>query len=260
MCRLFAMLSPDAQAPYRALVSAPNALVRQAQRCSDGCGLSLTVAGQTGERFVHWKAVESAAASARFRELARHRTRLLVGHLRYGTVGARDCAHTHPFVQPHLVLAFQGVLGKAWRRQMRGELAEHGDNGAVTLSPVQGQTSGELLTAWLSCWIQQGELADPSRVIRTQLARLVAAPAGITGLSLVAAQADRRGLRLYAFRCGPDAQAGPLACRQGRALVLASRPTDRAAGWSALPNGVLLSGTVAPWAETLTVHLAPLSA
>ena len=202
MCRLFGLIADRPVTVVRSMLQASRSLTQQSARSHDGWGIGYYMAGVA---VLHKEPVQ-ASLSPQFADIARDsRSQLFVAHLRDRTIGAVAHENTHPFERANWLLAQQGGLGAAWHRRIKDEIG---------WTSVRGQTSGELLLAWL---FQRASTLPPhqhEQAITATLRELCAAPAAIKSANLVLTT----GEQLYAFRFAPTSM------RSARSMFLGGEP------------------------------------
>jgi glutamine amidotransferase len=90
--------------------------------------------------------------------------RLLVAHIRRGTVGKRSLLNTHPFVRGAWVFAHNGTI------EDKGFLESRAS--ATRLAEVEGETDSELLFAYLLTAIDRASVADRDHALAEAVAAI----------------------------------------------------------------------------------------
>jgi glutamine amidotransferase len=165
MCRLVGIVGSESSGFRFVLHEAPRSLSRLSSRHPDGWGIAV----HDGHGWTVEKHTATAQRCARFKEAsARLGGRVLVAHVRKGTVGSVSHRNTHPFVRGPWVFAHNGTIDDV-------AFLERGASPA-RLAEVEGDTDSERLFAYLMTVIDRVSEADLDDALADAIAAVVARP------------------------------------------------------------------------------------
>ena len=221
MCRMFGLAAARPVALRDLLCEAPRSLRALSHEHRDGWGVAI----RTAESWRIERDTKTAAACARYLELASIEATLAIAHVRNKTVGDISLTNTHPFRRGRFVFAHNGTV-----RALAAVVAR---SSSEQLAAIEGDTDSERLFAFVLTHID--EAGDISRGIAAAVRTLHAIPdVGSVNFLLSC------GARLYAHRLGRSL----FTLRRDDVSVVASEPlTDEP--WLELAERqlVILDGT-----------------
>jgi len=183
MCRMFGLAAARPVALRDLLCEAPRSLRALSHEHRDGWGVAI----QTGAGWRIDRDTTTAAACARYLELASTDATLAIAHVRNRTVGETSLSNTHPFRRGRFVFAHNGTV-----RDLAAVVVR---SAPEQLAAIEGDTDSERLFAFVLTHID--EAGDIARGVAAAVRALHA----ITDVGSVNFLLSC-GARLYAHRLG----------------------------------------------------------